>query len=123
MGEQSYYNMCNTCFNLDFHKPNKDRCKVCTELRKKINSTTKVEKLEEKYETYQNNKNVACEIKANETLPTQVNQASINLFSVGLGECAERFIPGIIHLVCVRIKGSEMLVFGKFCVLTKWMIP
>ena len=105
--------MCNTCFNLDFHKPKKDQCEVCTDLK---NLTPQLKKkLEEKYKTYQKQKkNVACEIKANETLPTQEDQASINPFFNELG---------IIHLICVRNRDQKCQFFRKCCVPTKWMTP
>ena len=46
--------MWNTCFNLGFHKPKKDQCEVCTDLK---NLTPQLKKkLEEKYETYQKKK-------------------------------------------------------------------
>ena len=46
--------MCNTCFNLDFHKPKKDQCEVCTDLKNLPPQQKK--KWEEKYETYQKKK-------------------------------------------------------------------
>ena len=49
MGEQTYRNVCNSCFNLSFHKPKKDRCETCIEFE---NTTPQQKTLfEEKYQT------------------------------------------------------------------------
>ena len=49
-GEQTYWNICNICFNLSFHKPKKDHCETCIDFE----NTTLQQKimLKEKYQTH-----------------------------------------------------------------------
>ena len=71
VGGQTYRNVFNTCFNLNFHKPEKDRCETCTEFE---NATPQQKTLfEEKYQTHLVNKIVARDIKASQKLLSQNN--------------------------------------------------
>ena len=55
VGETTYRNIFNTCFNLGFHKPKKDRCEVCIKFE---NATQQKEGLEQNYQIHQVNKAV-----------------------------------------------------------------
>ena len=71
VGETTYCNMFNTCFNLGFHKPKKDRCEVCIEFE---NATPQQkELLEQNDQIHRVNKAVAREIKANEKVLAEKN--------------------------------------------------
>ena len=71
VGEQTYRNVFSTCFNLSFHKPEKDCCETCIE----FGNATPQQKtlLEEKYQTHLVNKIVARDIKASQNLLSQDN--------------------------------------------------
>ena len=74
VGEQTYRNVFNTCFNLSFHKPEKDCCETCIEFE---NATPQPKRLEEKYQTHLVNKIIARDIKANQKFLSQNNPQSI----------------------------------------------
>ena len=75
VGEQTYRNVFNTCFNLSFHKLEKDRCETCIEFE---NTTPQQKTLfEEKYQTHLVDKIVARDIKASQKLLSQNNPQSI----------------------------------------------
>ena len=71
VGETTYRNIFNTCVNLGFHKPKKDRCEVCAEFENATPQQKEV--LEQNYQIYQVNKAVTREIKANEKLLADKN--------------------------------------------------
>ena len=75
VGEQTYGNIFNKCFNLSFHKPKKNRCETCIEFE----NTTPQQKTfsEEKYLTHPVNKTIARDIKVSEKLLSQNNPQSI----------------------------------------------
>ena len=66
VGEQTYRTIFNTCFNLGFHKPKKDRCSVCIEFE--TATLQQLIRLEESFVVHQSNKSVAQFIKTNEKL-------------------------------------------------------
>ena len=75
LGEQTFRNVFSTCFNLSFHKPEKDCCKTCIEFE---NATPQQKTLlEEKYQTHLVNEIIACDIKASQKLLSQNNPQSI----------------------------------------------
>ena len=50
LGEQTYWNIFNVCFNLSFHKPKKDCCETCIDFE---NATLQQKiMLKEKYQTH-----------------------------------------------------------------------
>ena len=75
VGEQTYRNVFNTCFNLSFHKPEKDFCETCIEFENATHQQKTL--LEEKYQTYLVNKIVARDIKASQKLLSENNPQSI----------------------------------------------
>ena len=67
--EKTYWNICNTSFNIGFHKSKKDQCNVCLEFS---NSTPEqAGKLNEEYSVHQSNKAVARDLKENYNLKAQ----------------------------------------------------
>ena len=74
VGEQTYRNVFNTCFNLSFHEPVRVSCETCTEFE---NATPQQKTLlEEKYQTHLV-KIVVRDIKASQKLLSQNNSQSI----------------------------------------------
>ena len=71
VGEQTYWNIFSTGFNLSFHKLKKDPCETCIEFE----NATPQQKilLKEKYQTHLVNKTIALDIKANEKMLSESN--------------------------------------------------
>ena len=77
--EQTYRNVFNTCFNLSFHKPEKDCCETWIEFENAMRTL-----LEEKYQTNLVDKIAACNIKAIQKFLSQNNPQSIQRLAFDL---------------------------------------
>ena len=82
VGEQTYTNIFNTCFNLSFHELKKNPCKTCTEYE---NATPLLEDVVRR-EISDPNKPISRDIKDSEKLLSRSNPQSI-----------------VLHLICKRL--------------------